>query len=521
MTLNLIRQSNATPTVSAYAHLSGPFDYNKMPLAPMGCNLQVHEKADSRGTWAYHTVEGWYINTSPDHYRTHICQIKNTRSERLSDTVDFKHKRITNPSITNADKVMLAIQEVVKTIKGKGGQSASAEAYDLQTLVDGARHYLNESPNNRTSASTTSICSQPVPRVDQHSRCVTRSQHHEARRHDDDEVQFDNNQPAPRVSKRQRLHKRTAPTSKRRAERFKRRLDMIKGPPARRTWSKTVKAAMTAQLTMTTRQRATLLTIPLCTRQQKGSALAVATKQNDRATFQQLNQRIAKMENEVMEAMAVMDTETGKLMNYRQLMQSEKHKEVWSISSANEFGGLANGVGGQLKGTNTIKFIRKHDVPHERRKDATYGQFVCSIRPEKAEQHRTRFTVGGDRVNYPGEVATPTAEMLVAKILFNSVISTLKAKFMTINISNFYLMTPLKWPEFIRMKLSNIPEEIIAEYKLRAIVTQDGLIYIQANKGMYGLPQSGLLANELFEQRLNTHGYRQSKLVPGLWKHDT
>lgn len=47
ITLNLRRQSNATPTVSAYAHLNGPFDYNKMPLAPMGCNVQVHEKADS------------------------------------------------------------------------------------------------------------------------------------------------------------------------------------------------------------------------------------------------------------------------------------------------------------------------------------------------------------------------------------------------------------------------------------------------------------------------------------------
>ena len=44
VTLNLIRQSNATPKVSAYAHLNGPFDYNKMPLAPMGCRAQVHEK---------------------------------------------------------------------------------------------------------------------------------------------------------------------------------------------------------------------------------------------------------------------------------------------------------------------------------------------------------------------------------------------------------------------------------------------------------------------------------------------
>ena len=43
ITLNLLRQSNATPTVSAYTHLSGPFYYNKMPLAPMGCKVQIHE----------------------------------------------------------------------------------------------------------------------------------------------------------------------------------------------------------------------------------------------------------------------------------------------------------------------------------------------------------------------------------------------------------------------------------------------------------------------------------------------
>ena len=51
------------------------------------------------------------------------------------------------------------------------------------------------------------------------------------------------------------------------------------------------------------------------------------------------------------------------------------------------------------------------------------------------------------------EVATPTAEMLVAKILFNRVISTRGAWFMTIDISNFYLMTPLKWLEYIRVKI--------------------------------------------------------------------
>ncbi len=81
ITINLIQQSNATPNLSVYAHLSGPFDYNKMPHAPMGCEAQVHEKMDKRGSWAYHLVDGWYLFTSPEYYCTHNCQIKHTKSE--------------------------------------------------------------------------------------------------------------------------------------------------------------------------------------------------------------------------------------------------------------------------------------------------------------------------------------------------------------------------------------------------------------------------------------------------------
>jgi hypothetical protein len=80
-------------------------------------------------------------------------------------------------------------------------------------------------------------------------------------------------------------------------------------------------------------------------------------------------------------------------------------------------------------------------------------------------------------------------------------------------------MTPLKLPEFIRISINDIPEEIIIKYKLREIADSKGMVYIQANQGMYGLPQSGLLANELLEKQLNKRGYHQSKLVPGLWSH--
>eukprot|EP00804_Cyclotella_cryptica_P028233 CCRYP_014586-RB/>CCRYP_014586-RB protein AED:0.36 eAED:0.36 QI:0/0/0/1/0.33/0.25/4/0/366 len=58
-------------------------------------------------------------------------------------------------------------------------------------------------------------------------------------------------------------------------------------------------------------------------------------------------------------------------------------------------------------------------------------------------------------------------------------------------------------------------------YKLKDIAERDGSIYLQANKGMYGLPHGGLIANVLLEKRLNKAGYFQSKLVPGLWSHKT
>jgi hypothetical protein len=225
------------------------------------------------------------------------------------------------------------------------------------------------------------------------------------------------------------------------------------------------------------------------------------------------------MEDKVYQAMAVMDASTGKMQNYQQLMQDTKYKIQWEKSAANKFGGLANGVGNRVKATKTIEFMHKCNVPQSRIKDVTYDSFVCNVRNEKSEKNITRFAVGGDSINYPGEVATITAKMLVAKLLFNSVISTKGARFIIMNISNFYLMTPLSRPEYIRVKLSDIPDKIIDEYNLKDKVTKDRSVYIVENRGMYGLPQSGFLANQLLKTRLNKHGYSQRKFVPGMWSH--
>ena len=86
-------------------------------------------------------------------------------------------------------------------------------------------------------------------------------------------------------------------------------------------------------------------------------------------------------------ANAVLDQETGEMLEYRQLLKHNKLKETWNYSAANEYGGLTQGIGGRIKNpTDTIVFIRKEQVPKDRLKDTTYGKYVCTVRPQKAEQ---------------------------------------------------------------------------------------------------------------------------------------
>ena len=75
-------------------------------------------------------------------------------------------------------------------------------------------------------------------------------------------------------------------------------------------------------------------------------------------------------------------------------------------------------------------------------------------------------------------------------------------------------------PEYMKIPVRLIPDEIKVEYKVREF-EHDGYVYVQINKGMYGLEQTGLLANELLAKRLAKHGFSQTPHTPGLCKHHT
>jgi hypothetical protein len=83
-----------------------------------------------------------------------------------------------------------------------------------------------------------------------------------------------------------------------------------------------------------------------------------------------------------------------------------------------------------------------------------------------------------------------------------------------------YLGTPLPRYEYMLMLLSKFPEDIVNNYNLKALAV-DGWVYIEIRKGMYGLKQAGLLANQLQQRRLSPFGYYPDHHKPGLWIHKT
>jgi hypothetical protein len=167
--------------------------------------------------------------------------------------------------------------------------------------------------------------------------------------------------------------------------------------------------------------------------------------------------------------------------------------------------------------THVSSSIEKN-IPNDRK--ITYGKKICDYKPHKKENERVRLTVGGDRLDYSGDVATSRADIKTFKILINSTLSTKDAAMMMMDIKNYYLGTPLPRFEYMTMLLSRFLEGIIQKYNLNALAV-DGWVYIEIRKGVYGLKQAGLLANQLLQTRLAQFGYYPSRHTPGLWLHKT
>eukprot|EP00957_Ditylum_brightwellii_P069291 5260180-Ditylum_brightwellii.AAC.1 len=107
----------------------------------------------------------------------------------------------------------------------------------------------------------------------------------------------------------------------------------------------------------------------------------------------------------------ITDPKTGKQLDYQDLVQDTQYKAVWEKVFTKELDQLTQGT-------------------------------------QKEDPNHVRLTVGGNRVEYPFDVSTPTADL-------NG------AKFLTIDIKNFYLNTPMERYEYMRLQYEILPQEIV------------------------------------------------------------
>jgi hypothetical protein len=251
-------------------------------------------------------------------------------SERVSDTVFFKTKYITQPTLTPADIITKALNDLTKALKGKNNDEGVGQLEALKQLDA----ILNNVP-------------EPVP-----TQVETRSTQRR--------VTFDKAANAPvKVEVRE-----TIPTP-RVIERPQRRRT---GPIHTATIEKPIPQRPTPRV-----QNKQITNETITPRSEMRDRLRKHFELKTMARIPQRNTHHRRSTRNSERAQLIHDKDSNTYLNYRQLLRHPNYTKTWNISAAK---GLKDG---RVQGTNTIKFIQKDQVPTERIKDVTYGSFTCDF----------------------------------------------------------------------------------------------------------------------------------------------
>lgn len=500
LTLNLLRQSRLNPKISAWEYFAGPFNYDATPVGPLGSRVIIHKKPGVRNAWDFRGEEGWSAGVSLEHYRCQKIVRKSTKALAVSDTIAFRHQSLTQPSITPADRLLHGVHTLASALRNTPATVCEAQLQAIGALRDAFQGWASQ----QSAAAKLPDGPQAHPRIRAPARKVfapkqvppPRPPHHTSIPAPVPRVGSTTpTAPPPRVAPPapplQQPSPPRVPTPEPVASRTRSRQQV---PPRRRPHDQPIAHRTRARQALVSPVRAASRKYPLAF--------------------------LAEW------ALPVLDKETGHTLEHRQLRRHPKYKHIWDTSYANELGRLCQGVGKgdqgtkkqRVAGTDTFRAIQFDDIPKDRRDQITYTKVVCEVRPEKDDPNRTRITIGGNRIIYPGDVGTPTGSLELLKLVINSVLSRPGAKFACFDVKNFYLETPMERSEFVKIKIEDIPQEFIDEYDLLQFA-HNGWVYFEIVRGCYGLPQSGKLANDLLRTRLNKAGYYEAATTPGLWRH--
>ena len=252
-----------------------------MPLAPLGCAVEMHESTNRQTSWDPHSLSGWYLGTLTEHYRCHRIFCKKTCIERILDTVFFQHRYITQPTVTPEDQLIKAVGDLLPVLHGQTNDKGRKEMPALKRL----QGILNNTTVSKQKKNKTVTFKDPIPepRVSRNKIGLQQSSK---------EIVT-----VPRVITQAVIDKLL-------------HIAKISQPITRSKYSQAVE-------TMLNRGR--------------------KSQSQPRNRMEELAQAVLDQDPKcaVEYANEIFDEESGKLMKYRQLITHPKYKEVWFHSSAN------------------------------------------------------------------------------------------------------------------------------------------------------------------------------------------
>jgi hypothetical protein len=136
LTLNLLRQLALNPRISVWEFFHGPFDFNKTPLGPVGCRVLIHAKPVTRCSWDFCAKEGFYIRPALNSYRCFKLVKSDSKSQVISDMVEFRHAYHAIPTPTPADKIIHGLQVMSGALKDAPPPTTITQVEAIANLCD-------------------------------------------------------------------------------------------------------------------------------------------------------------------------------------------------------------------------------------------------------------------------------------------------------------------------------------------------------------------------------------------------
>ena len=507
LTINLLRQSGMSKFVSAWHQVNGKYNFTNTPIAPPGIKVEFYQSKTKReSTWSPKSVKGFYVGPAMDHHRCYKIYCESTKRIIISDTVEWFPKReFTFPGKTPGEELLKSVEQLSTAVSNFNSTTTTVQPLPeiKNNLVTALNQFkiLFENDNDDDSDDNDVVAN-----------------NNNNNNNNDDEIST-NNHITPIASQQTSEPKNViVPNQVKKADKqHEHKVAKI----LKHQWNLNQLKVLVKWSARPHKPDSWVTIIdnsdPITNSQ---AFKTYVTNTNDKQLFnryvdiviQDKNYLNILTEAETIHHHGIKHLDSGNKLKYLKAIKG-KDKLQWEQAQHEEWVRL-------FTQWNTIKLIHKDQVPFKRTISYYNPQLTVKIK-DNQEVFRVRGTYGGNITDYTGLKAAQTANLPSVKILLNSVVSDVDAKFMTIDIKDYFLNSKLEKPEYMRIPINYFPIESQRQFDTNKFINKtNNTVIVEVTGSLYGLPQAAKVSYDDLLPLLINNNF-QLTTTPCVFKHKT